>query len=123
MRKILVVLVAAALLAAMAAPAALAISKACTANTCSGTNGADKLRERAGKGATDNRSGKGGKDLLRADLYGSDRDVLKGGSGNDTLNARDRDSRDTLDGGPGTDSCKGDYQDSFRGCETQIETG
>jgi hypothetical protein len=121
MRKMFLVLVAAALLAAMAAPAALAINKACTDNSCSGTNGADKLRERAGNGSTDNISGKGGKDTLRAELYKSDRDVLKGGPGNDTLNARDRDSKDTLDGGPGDDSCKGDLQDAYRGCETQLE--
>jgi Ca2+-binding RTX toxin-like protein len=123
MRKVFLVLVAAALLAAMAAPAALAINKACTANSCSGTSGADKLRERAGNGLTDNISGKGGKDTVRSDLYGSDRDVLKGGPGNDTLNARDRDSKDTLDGGPGDDACRGDLQDEYRGCETQVETG
>jgi hypothetical protein len=123
MRKMFMVLAVAALLAAIAAPAALAISKACTATPCSGTNGADKLRERVGKGLADNISGKGGKDTLRSDLYGSDRDVLKGGSGNDILNARDRDSRDTLDGGPGDDECRGDFQDAFRSCETQVETG
>ena len=122
MRRMFLVLAAAALLAAMAAPAALAINKACTTATCSGTNGADKLRERSGNGSTDNISGKGGKDTLRAEHYGSDRDVLKGGPGNDTLNARDRDSRDTLEGGPGTDSCKGEPKDSFRGCETQVES-
>jgi hypothetical protein len=121
MRKMFLVLVAAALLAAMAAPAALAISKACTAASCSGTNGADKLRERSGNGSTDSISGKGGKDTLRSDLYGSDGDVLKGGPGNDTLNARDRDSKDTLEGGPGDDACKGDLQDEYRGCETQLE--
>jgi len=122
MRKVFVVLAVAGLLAAMAAPAALAISKACTATPCGGTNGADELRERRGNGLADNISGKGGKDTLRAERYGSDRDVLKGGAGNDTLNARDRDSRDTLEGGPGTDSCKGDPKDSFRGCETQVES-
>src|SRR5918993_44513 len=72
MRRMFLVLVAAALLAAMAAPAALAINKACTTATCSGTNGADKLRERSGNGSTDNISGKGGKDTLRAEHYRSD---------------------------------------------------
>ena len=121
MRKVFVVLVAASLLAATAPPAALAVNKACTDNSCSGTSGADKLRERRGNGSADNISGEGGKDTLRAETYGSDRDVLKGGPGNDTLNARDRDSRDTLEGGPGNDSCKGDPKDSYRGCETQTE--
>ena len=122
MRKVFLVLVAAALLAATAAPAALAINKACTANSCSGTSGADKLRERTGNGLADNISGLGGKDTVRSDRYGSDRDVLKGGPGNDILNARDRDSRDTLEGGPGNDSCRGDPKDSFRGCETLVES-
>jgi Ca2+-binding RTX toxin-like protein len=123
MRKIFMVLVMAALLAAIAAPAALAINKGCTAVPCRGTTGADKLRERAGNGLTDNISGLGGKDTVRSDLYGADRDVLNGGPGNDTLNARDRDSKDTLNGGPGNDRCRGDLQDEFRGCETQVETG
>jgi hypothetical protein len=123
MRRIFMVLVMATRRSSDLAPADLAINNVCSAIPCSGTTGTDKLRERTGNGLADNISGLGGKDTVRSDLYGADRDVLNGGPGNDTLNARDRDSKDTLNGGPGNDRCRGDLQDEFRGCETQVETG
>ena len=82
-----------------------------------GSPGNDALQGYAGN---DVLSGAAGDDRLDG---GPGNDLLAGGPGNDTLNARDRDPKDTLEGGPGTDSCKGDPKDSFRGCETQVETG
>jgi Ca2+-binding RTX toxin-like protein len=58
-------------------------------------------------------------DLLDANNYFNDRDVLKGGSGRDKLFANDRDGRDILKGGAGRDRCYGDRGDAFVSCNVR----
>jgi Ca2+-binding RTX toxin-like protein len=60
--------------------------------------------------------GRGGDDSLDASYFNNDKDVLKGGPGDDHLDALDGDSRDTLDGGDGYDTCYGDKGDEFKRC-------
>ena len=60
--------------------------------------------------------GLGGNDTI--DSRGG-RDVLRGGTGNDVLLARDR-TRDTLDGGPGRDRARVDKIDAVRNIETRL---
>ncbi len=105
-RKIFMVLTLAALLVVITASAALAA----------------KYSERPGP---DNINGGGGRDVIRADRYGNDRDVVNGGSGNDVIYVEDDDVRDKVNGGAGTDRC---YVDSLREvvgttCESVVGEG
>jgi len=66
--------------------------------------------------------GKGGSDGLEAFEFSGDRDELRGGPGNDNLDAQDLDGEDFLYGGRGFDTCEvspGDVpqQAGERGCE------
>jgi hypothetical protein len=47
----------------------------------------------------------GGHDILRAQNYTNDRDVARGGFGNDRLLVNDGDAMDGAIGGPGNDLC------------------
>jgi Ca2+-binding RTX toxin-like protein len=114
MRRIFVVLALAALLVAIAAPVVVAVNLRCDDLHCDGTNKKDQLSERKGNGTTDNISGLKGNDRLRADRYGNDRDTLKGGPGNDVLDADDGDSKDRLLDRSGNDSCFGDPGDVLK---------
>ena len=63
--------------------------------------------------------GRGGNDVLDANNFGGDRDILRGGTGNDTLLANDGDTLDTVNGGPGNDICVVDARSEVGGgCET-----
>ena len=117
MKRVILMLAVAAMMAAALAPAALAVDKQCTLRPCEGTNDRDTLYERGGRGVPDIIYGLRGSDRIRADLFGADRDVLYGGRGNDRLNAQDGDGRDMLYGGPGDDICYVDEGDSHVGCE------
>jgi Ca2+-binding RTX toxin-like protein len=117
MRRIFVVLALAALLVAIAAPAAVALNERCDTNPCNGTNNKDRLSERRGNGTTDNIRGLERDDRLRADRYSRDRDTLKGGEGDDVLHSDDGDSKDLINGGKGSDTCVGDDGDRLRNCE------
>ena len=118
MAKRIVTMVTAALMAAaLMAPAALAVDKQCTFRPCQGTDERDTLYERSGRGVPDTIRGREARDLIFADLFGADRDVLYGGYGNDRLDAQDGDGRDLLYGGPGFDVCYVDEGDGHRGCE------
>jgi hypothetical protein len=68
--------------------------------------------------------GRGGNDIILA-YYSccNDKDVLKGGPGDDHLDALDDDSRDTLNGGDGYERCNGDKGDEFHGCEEIYRRG
>jgi Ca2+-binding RTX toxin-like protein len=62
--------------------------------------------------------GFGGGDVLDANNYGGDRDILRGGPGNDRLLANDGDRLDTVYGGPGFDICVVDARIEIGGgCE------
>ena len=116
------VVVAAALVGAIIAPAAMALNETCAATPCKGTNHKDKLFERKGNGVNDNIYGLGGKDTIRASRYGHDRDRVYGGSGNDFIDTRDGDSKDKIDAGPGKDRCVVDgveaLSNKIKNCES-----
>ena len=118
-RAVLMVL-AALMAAALMAPAALAVTKQCDERPCLGTANDDRLTERPGDGKDDTIRGRGGKDVIRANRYDRDVDLLYGGAGRDRLNAQDGDGRDVLYGGPGDDICYVDEGDSYVGCEEVV---
>ena len=115
-RAVLMVL-AALVAAALMAPAALAVTKQCGQRPCLGTANDDRLKERRGDGTADKIRGRGGEDVIRANRYDRDVDLLYGGAGRDRLNAQDGDGRDEVRGGPGRDVCYVDAGDTHRGCE------
>jgi hypothetical protein len=123
-RKVVVVLVVAALLGAVVAPAAIALSERCGTLPCKGTNHKDRLGERKGNGVADRIYGLGGKDTLRADRYGNDRDSVYGGDGDDFINTADGDSKDKIDAGGGFDTCYLDIGEAnkIKGCDSTQET-
>ncbi len=60
----------------------------------------------------------GGDDVIDANNFGGDRDVLRGGTGNDRLLANDGDQLDSVFGGPGFDVCVVDsFAEIGGGCE------
>ncbi len=121
MKRIVLMVAVASLLAGVFAPAALAVDKQCTLRPCEGTNNRDTLYERGGRGVPDIIYGLRGNDRILANIFGADRDVLYGGRGNDRLNAQDGDGRDVLYGGPGDDICYVDEGDSVApGCEEVV---
>jgi Ca2+-binding RTX toxin-like protein len=62
--------------------------------------------------------GRGGDDVLDANNFSGDVDVLRGGTGNDRLLANDGDTLDTVVGGPGRDTCVVDARREVGGgCE------
>jgi Ca2+-binding RTX toxin-like protein len=96
---------------------ALAVNKTCTKDPCRGTSAKDTLQEQTGNDVADNISGRKKGDELDASEFENDADELRGGSGNDNLDARDTDGKDVLNGGEGTDTCNGDDGDIGKGCE------
>ncbi len=70
---------------------------------CAGTDNSDVIRERTGTVQDDIRA-KGGADTIRADLYGSDRDLVNAGTGGDTVHTDDNDTRDEIRCGDGNDT-------------------
>jgi hypothetical protein len=118
MRRMVMMLGVAMLLAVVTAGAALAVTKTCTSVPCEGTNNKDILHERAGS-VQDRIVAFAARDLLDANNAFKDRDVLEGGRGPDKLLANDRDGRDVLRGGSGLDRCFGDAGDEFRNCEVR----
>jgi hypothetical protein len=122
MRRLMLVLGMVMLISVMAAGVALAVNKQCGNNLpCVGTDNEDILHERNGT-KSDNMKGLKAHDILDANNYFSDRDVLKGGDQGDKLLANDRDGRDVLRGGAGRDRCFGDPGDRFVNCEVRNTT-
>jgi len=107
-----------ALITVLFASGALAIAHQCAGSPCTGTNGPDKLYERGGNGTGDRIYGRGGGDVLLANEWTRDRDILRGGRGKDRLNVNDGDSRDTVSGGKRFDICIVDSRGELGGgCE------
>lgn len=77
----------------------------CKAAPCFGTDNDDKIYERQRNGAYDRIILKGGHDLLLANGYTNDTDIVKGGSGYDKIKVNDGDSLDRASGGAGGDWC------------------
>jgi Ca2+-binding RTX toxin-like protein len=108
MRKTGMMVAMVALMSALFATAAYAAD-------INGNDGDNVIFETAGNDRLD---GRGGDDVLDANNFGGDRDVLIGGSGNDRLLANDGDTMDTTNGGPGFDICVVDRRSEVgNGCE------
>jgi hypothetical protein len=121
MRRMVMMLGVAMLLAVVTAGAALAVTKTCSSVPCVGTNNEDVLHERQGS-VKDRIVALKDSDLLDANNYSNDRDRLEGNKGRDRLLTNDLDSRDSLRGGDGRDFCHGDPGDEFFGCEVTRTT-
>jgi Ca2+-binding RTX toxin-like protein len=117
MRKMATLVGMVALMIMVLAPVAMAVNKQCTNNPCWGTNYRDTLYERGGRGVPDNIIGRRYGDLINANAFTADRDVLEGQRGDDRLKAQDGDGRDFLYGGPGFDICYLDEGDPYVSCE------
>src|SRR3712207_4329302 len=117
MRKALMVLAVTLMVAFAASGVAWAVVKTCDARNCRGTERADLLYERPGGGLRDHISGLRRGDVVDANTFGQDRDVLEGNRGGDRLLANDGDDNDTVRGGPGRDVCYVDVADAATGCE------
>jgi hypothetical protein len=72
---------------------------------CTGSKDDDKILERIGDGKDDRIVPRGGDDLVLANKYTSDRDVVMGSGGFDRINVADGDKLDTANGGKGRDLC------------------
>jgi len=72
---------------------------------CTGSKGDDKILERVGDGKPDEIVPLGGDDLVLANKYTDDQDVVRGGGGFDRINVADGDRLDTANGGKGRDFC------------------
>ncbi|MBA2535756.1 MAG: hypothetical protein H0V21_12175 [Rubrobacter sp.] len=77
----------------------------CKGVPCYGTGNDDKIYERQGNGLYDKIIMKGGHDLVLANGYGNDTDIVKGGTGYDKINVADGDTLDRASGGTGGDWC------------------
>jgi len=119
MRKIAMLVGVVALMTVLFTSAALALlGHQCAGSPCTGTNGPNKLYERGGNGTGDRIYGRGGGDVLLANEWTRDRDILRGGRGKDRLNVNDGDSRDTVSGGKRFDICIVDSRGELGGgCE------
>ena len=72
---------------------------------CYGSKGDDKILERIGDEKDDRIIARGGRDLVLANKYTADQDVVSGGGGDDRINVADGDKLDTANGGKGRDIC------------------
>jgi Ca2+-binding RTX toxin-like protein len=105
------------LITMMAAGVAVAITKTCgNSLPCEGTNNDDVLYERTGSDQ-DRIFGFEGRDVIDANTFNRDRDVVHGGDGRDRLLTNDTDSRDRAHGGRGRDTCYVSRGDATRSCE------
>ena len=109
MRKLMMVSVLALVLVPLLAAVALAaegqLIQCRNVLPCYGSKGADKILERIGDGKDDRIIAKGGRDLVLANKYTADTDVVSGGGGSDKINVADGDKLDTANGGKGGDIC------------------
>src|SRR5215217_9005402 len=96
MRRLIMLLGMVMLVAMLAAGVAVAVTKTCGDTLpCEGTNDDDVLYERIGT-VKDRIDGLDGHDVIDANTFNADRDVLRGGDGRDKLLTNDTDGR-----GPG----------------------
>ena len=77
----------------------------CAGIPCTATGNDDLVYERQGVGKNDEIYLKGGSDQVRANTYGADKDVIKGGAGFDLIYVTDEDTLDRIYGGDGRDKC------------------
>jgi hypothetical protein len=109
MRKLMMVavlvLVVLPLLAAVALAAEGQLIQCRNTLPCTGSKGDDKILERIGDGKHDRIVARGGRDLVLANKYTADQDVVSGGGGDDRINVADGDKLDMANGGKGRDRC------------------
>ena len=109
MRKLMMVSVLALVLLPLFAAVALAaegqLIQCTNVLPCTGSKGDDKILERIGDGKDDQIIARGGRDLVLANKYTADTDVVSGGGGSDRINVADGDTLDTANGGKGGDIC------------------
>jgi len=91
----------------------------CQSVPCYGFGQDDKILERIGNGKSDKIIARGGRDLILANKYDQEIDVIRGGLGSDQINVADGDISDTAGGGAGRqDWCIVDVRSELgRGCE------
>jgi hypothetical protein len=105
------------LLVLVAAGLAVAVTKTCGRDLpCEGTDNDDVLYERIGANE-DNIKGLDGRDVIDANTFEPDRDLLKGGDGRDRLLTNDTDRFDVANGGRRRDVCFVSKGDAIRSCE------
>jgi Ca2+-binding RTX toxin-like protein len=92
----------AVMMMALMALLTLAVAGVAYADRIAGNNRDNDLFETSGD---DRMLGKDGADVLDANNFGGEEDVLLGGDGNDRLLANDGDTEDDLRGGKGFDIC------------------
>ena len=73
----------------------------CRSVPCYGFGQDDKILERIGNGKDDKIYARGGHDLVLANKYTNDHDIIKTGRGTDKINVADGDISDTAGGGAG----------------------
>jgi len=107
MRKLTMVVAMVVMLVPLIAAAAFAADQLiqCQAAPCYGSGNDDKILERKGNGVFDKIIMKGGHDVVLANGYTNDRDIVKGGTGYDKINVADGDRFDTASGGTAGDWC------------------
>jgi hypothetical protein len=107
MRKLMMAGALAVVLVPLFATAALAAGQLiqCTTMPCYGRKGDDQILKRIGNAKNDQIVPTGGDDLVLANSYTNDTDVVKGGGGFDKIDVADGDTLDTANGGKGRDLC------------------
>ena len=107
MRKLTMAIALAVVLIPLFATAALAAGQIiqCTGAPCYGGKGDDRILERIGNAKNDVIFPTGGDDLVLANGYTNDTDVVRGGGGFDKIDVADGDTLDTANGGKGRDVC------------------
>lgn len=98
------------------AGAALAARIPCESIPCIGTDNDDLMYERPGD-KKDDIFGLKSDDLIDANTFPTDKDLLHGQDGRDRLLSNDGDGRDVVKGGAGKDTCIVDKGDRRRSCE------
>ena len=91
----------------------------CKSIPCYGAGNDDKILERIGRGVPDKIIARGGHDLILANKYGNDHDIVRSGRGRDKINVRDGDPKDRIRAGTGAhDWCIVDANSELAGgCE------
>lgn len=117
MRKLVIMFGMGMLLILVAATLAVAVTKTCNNRLpCEGTEGNDVLYERIGANE-DHIIGFEGRDIIDANTFNPDRDVVKGRDGRDRLLTNDTDGFDAARGGRSRDVCYVSRGDTTRSCE------
>jgi hypothetical protein len=107
LRKLMMLGTLVVMLVPLVAAAAFAADQLinCKSAPCYGSRNHDKIYERPRNGVFDKIIMRGGHDLILANGYTNDRDIVKGGSGYDKIKVNDGDRWDTASGGAGGDWC------------------